>query len=171
MPQESLPFLQCIPEKRMFRNFLDMQSIFEFEAEWSGGDCVDDFVSVIMRSNDLFHSSTIYRNMVILIIRRQWMWQHLISFITSLAILLRFTLLKKVFTLLFLLLKEKCFIDSGYSNLQVMYDLFYPNSLIIHISHFYIESKQMLIKKEEFISLKSRSLRSAVVAAHWPCVY
>ena len=58
MPQESLPFLQCIPEKRMFCNFLDMQSIFEFEAEWSGGDCVDDFVSVIMRSNNLFQSST-----------------------------------------------------------------------------------------------------------------
>ena len=29
----------------------------------------------------------------------------------------------------------------------------------------------MLINKEEFISLKSRSQRFAVVSAHWPHVY
>ena len=47
-----------IPEKQIFRKFLDMQSIYGFEAAWSGGDCVDDFVLVIMRSNDLFQSNT-----------------------------------------------------------------------------------------------------------------
>ena len=74
------------------------QSIYEFEAARSGGDCEDDFVSVITRSNDLFQSNTGEYG-YFFISRRQWMWQHLISFITSLAILLRLTLLKKVFTL------------------------------------------------------------------------
>ena len=51
-------------------------------------------------------------------------------------------------------LKEKCSSDSEYSNLQAMYDLLYPNSLITQAYQlFYMESKQMLIDKEEYISL------------------
>ena len=37
---------------------------------------------------------------------------------------------KKGFHTLLPPLKEKCFSDSEYSNLQAMYDLLYPNSLI-----------------------------------------
>ena len=45
---------------------------------------------------------------------------------------------EKVFHTLLPPLKEKCFSDSEYSNLQAMYDLLYPNSLITHISCFYM---------------------------------
>ena len=65
-------------------------------------------------------------------------------------------------------LKEKCFNDSEFSQLQQMYKLLYSNSSIISISHFYYECKQMLINNEEFISSNSRSQRSPAIVAHWP---
>ena len=59
------------------------------------------------------------------------MWQRLTNFITSLTCdLIKIDTAEKGFHSLLPPLKEKCFSDSEYSNLQAMYDLLYPNSLI-----------------------------------------
>ena len=75
---------------------------------------------------------------------------------------------EKAFHCLSLPLKEKCFSDAEFPYLQELYTLLYPNSLIKHISCFYLDSKRMIINQEEYISVKSRSQKSAAIVAHWP---
>ena len=65
-------------------------------------------------------------------------------------------------------LKEKCFHDFEYHQIEQMYKLLYPDCNITHISCLYHESKQLVINKEEFISQKSRSQISTAIAAYLP---
>ena len=54
--------------------------------------------------------------------------------------------------------------------LHSMYLHLYPNATIKHISRFYLQAKQIIINGEEYISEKSRSAKSNLIAAHWPSI-
>ena len=63
---------------------------------------------------------------------------------------------------------EKCFKAEELNHLQLMYKSLYPDIDNIKLSHFYHESKQVLINGEQYLSLQSRSKRSPTIVAHWP---
>ena len=65
---------------------------------------------------------------------------------------------------------EKSFNDSELACVKKMYSILYPSSTINQVSRLYLEARQMLINSEEFISEKSRSAKSSLIAAHWPGV-
>ena len=61
---------------------------------------------------------------------------------------------------------EKCFTDSEMEHMSLVYRKLYPHANINVISRFYYEFKTLFINGEEYISLKSRSTRSAAIIAH-----
>lgn len=67
-------------------------------------------------------------------------------------------------------LRGKCFNDIEMEHLRMLYGILYPGCTVTQMSRFYHESKQLVINGEDFITAKSRSQRSAAVAAHWPGV-
>ena len=65
-------------------------------------------------------------------------------------------------------LYEKCFTDEELGYLSNVYKAIYPHIVLLHISRFHKEFKTLVINGDEYISVKSRSQRSAAVIAHWP---
>ena len=72
--------------------------------------------------------------------------------------------LKKSFHMVIQPLYEKCFIDE---ELGYICDVYKAHNAFSS-SCFYKEFKTVVINGEEYISVKSRSQRSATVIAHWP---
>ena len=62
------------------------------------------------------------------------------------------------------------FNDSEMCYLQQMYSVLYPSTdyELVEPSRLYLESKQININGEQYISSKSRSERSWAIVAHWP---
>lgn len=64
-------------------------------------------------------------------------------------------------------LYERCLSDAEFDIMTEMYCVLYPCVDIVWISRFYKETKKVIINGEEYLSLKSRSERSAVISARW----
>ena len=63
---------------------------------------------------------------------------------------------------------KNVFNDEELRYLKEMYEAIYSNEFTLHLSRFYKEFKVLSIHGREFISVKSRSQRSAAIIAHWP---
>ena len=65
---------------------------------------------------------------------------------------------------------EKCFTDLEMSFLDEVYKAVYPQNSSLHLCRFYKEFKTLVVNGEEYVSVKSRSQRSAAIVAHWPSI-
>lgn len=54
--------------------------------------------------------------------------------------------------------------------LSQVYNAIFLNNTVTHISRFYKRLKTLVMNGEEFISVSSRSQRSAAIIANWPSV-
>ena len=61
-------------------------------------------------------------------------------------------------------LYEKCFTNPEMSLLKQVYQALYPHNASLHLNRFYKEFKT---DGDEYVSLKSRSQRSAAIISHW----
>ena len=137
------------PEKQMFMKFINMQHIY-----WLQTSNNNDLVSIICKSNELLSGSleslssfdqTQVQDVITL--------NQIDSFTCNVASL---DATEKSFQHLLPPLKEKCFNDAQFSDLNQMYNMLYPNLTITNISRFFYESKTLTINGEEFISSSSR---------------
>ena len=80
----------------------------------------------------------------------------------------RTTLKEKPFHRIIQPFYEKCFTDEEKRYLFGAYTAIIPHNVILTFSRFYKEFKTLIINGEEYISVKSRSQRSAAIIAHWP---
>ena len=54
--------------------------------------------------------------------------------------------------------------------LEEVYKAVYPRNNFLNLCRFYKEFKTLTINGDEYVSVKSRSQRSAAIVAHWPSI-
>ena len=158
------------PEKQMLQKFLSIQHIGSVSDQIALDSNVhNEFISTIVKRNTDISSTPLgsYSSF------DQTTVQDVTTVMQVKNIDCRVALLdatEKSYQCLVEPLYEKYFSDADLQLLHSMYSLLYPSSSVQHVARFYHEAKQIIINGEEYISQKSRSVKSNLIAAHWPSV-